>query len=118
MKSAPWSLAIAALCAMGFIIAVFDSIAAGVLGRYMVDFCPFFATAAGIGFMVLEANRDLGCSKALAQSLLVAAVVVTLVYNFFLLLAFFGVDGGSTVGVNQFDPAMWGRLCSAFSLAG
>lgn len=117
-KCAPWSLLIAALCAMGLIVAVFDSIAAGVLGRYMVDFCPFFAAAAAIGFMVLEANRDLGCSMAMAQSLLVAAVVATLVYNFFLLLAFFGVDGGSTVGVNQFDPAMWGRLCSAFSLAG
>ncbi len=113
-KRTPWSLAVSALCVMGVIVTAFDSVAAGVLGRYVIDFCPFFACAAAIGFMVRENEVTERALRNRAQLLLAGSVLLTLAFSFLLFLAFFSIDGGFTVGASQFDPEMWGRLCGAF----
>lgn len=116
LRTQPWAAFSLALCAAGLVIAVFDAVAAGVLGRYMVDFCPFFAVSAAISYMNIESNNSSGISKGASQFILVILVAATLAFSFLLFLAFFNTDGGSTVGVNQFSVNMWGRLKDAFGL--
>lgn len=106
----------AGLMLAGAAVALVDTVGAGVLGRYQLDFCAFLALGASVGFLGLEASAGDGDGSRAAGRALRLCVALTVVVGVLLLLAFFSYEGGDTVGKNQFYASVWGELAAAFSL--
>ena len=99
----------------GTAVALFDTVGAGILGRYQLDFCAFLALGASVGFLGLD-TEDGGGDSRVANRALRLCVALTVVVGVLLLFAFFSYEGGSTVGSNQFVASAWGELAAAFSM--
>ena len=107
-----WAGIAGGLVACAVVVAAFDTMGAGILGRYDLDFFFLFALAATLGFLSFERSRGHKVSRALLSG----GVGATMLMGGLLLLAMFSHEGRSTVGFFLFDARTWADLSAAFTL--
>lgn len=107
-----WAGIAGGLVACAVVVAAFDTMGAGILGRYDLDFFFLFALAAALGFLSFERSRGHKVSRALLSG----GVGATMLMGGLLLLAMFSHEGRSTVGFFLFDARTWADLSAAFTL--
>lgn len=107
-----WAGIAGGLVACAVVVAAFDTMGAGILGRYDLDFFFMFALAAALGFLSFERSRGHAASRALLN----VGTAATILMGGLLLLAMFSHEGRSTVGFFLFDAKTWADLASAFTL--
>lgn len=107
-----WAGIAGGLVACAVVVAAFDTMGAGILGRYDLDFFFMFALAAALGFLCFERSRGHAASRVLLSAGTAAAILM----GGLLLLAMFSHEGRSTVGFFLFDARAWADLSAAFTL--
>lgn len=103
------------LVACAVVVALFDTVAAGILERYFLDFGFMLGLAAAYAWMhVCDNGRELLVPGWISRGALIAACAASAGHLFLLVLTMFGYESGATSGYLQHDPTMWAQLKDTF----